>query len=150
MHLLAVFGLITNLYDRFSYSFTSTSEIYTLSYTWILKNVTRLGGTSPYRPLNGCTTPGILLPPILKSTSWVKLSWWKFIKTFVRLFQSRARNQALATSTKMFRVSTVWVAQPVIRLNQAFFSVCSDISIAGREGPPDRKLLLVAPHISLT
>ena len=28
-------------------------------------------------------------------------------------------------------------------------SFLSDISIAGREGPPGRRLLLLAPHISL-
>ena len=32
MHLLALLGLITDLNDRFSYPYTSTSEIYTLSY----------------------------------------------------------------------------------------------------------------------
>ena len=39
MHLLALLGLITDLNDRFSYPYTSTSEIDTLSYAWILKNV---------------------------------------------------------------------------------------------------------------
>ena len=46
----------------------------------------------------------------------------KFINAFVRLFQSRARNQALAKSTEMFRVSTVWVLKPAIMLKKAFFS----------------------------
>ena len=75
---------------------------------------------------------GNFTPSILKSTSWVKLSWWKFIKTFVRLFQSKARNQALAKSTKLFRVSTVCVVQPTIRLNQAFFSFWHFCSGQGR------------------
>ena len=112
---LALLGLITDRNDRFSYPYTSTSEKYTLSYTWILKNVLAIIRLYP---------TGNFTPLILKSTSWVKLSWWKFLNTFVRLFQSSARNQALAKSTKMFRVSTVWVVQPAIRLShdQAFFS----------------------------
>ena len=56
----------------------------------------------------------------------------KFVNAFVRLFQSRARNQALAKSTKMFRVSTVWVVQPAIMLNQAFFSFWHFYSGQGR------------------
>ena len=56
----------------------------------------------------------------------------KFINAFVRLFQSRARNQALAKSTKMFRVSTVWVVQPAVMLNQAFFSFWYFYSGQGR------------------
>ena len=46
----------------------------------------------------------------------------KFVNAFVRLFQSRARNQALAKSTEMFRVSTVWVLKPAIMFKKAFFS----------------------------
>ena len=46
-YLLALLGLITDLNDRFSYPYTSTSEIYTLSYTWIPK--TNLFWAEPLR-----------------------------------------------------------------------------------------------------
>ena len=121
MHLLALLKLITDLNDRFSYPCTSTSEIYPFIYLNPEKR------TSFGRYLTGNFTPSIL-----KSTSWVNLSWWKFINTFVGLFQSRARNQALAKSTEMFRVSTVWVLKPAIMLQKAFFSFWHLYSKQGR------------------
>ena len=119
IHLLALLGLITDLNDRIPYPYTSTSEIYPFIYLNFEKR-TSFRRSLSVQAIIGLYPTRNFTPSI--PTSWVKLSWWKFINMFVRLFQSRARNQALATSTKMFRVSTVWVVQPAIMLNQPFFS----------------------------
>ena len=52
MHLLALLSLFTDEMTCLpTHSYTSTSEIPNISFTWKLKKVTLWGGASPYRPL---------------------------------------------------------------------------------------------------
>ena len=52
MHLLALLSLFTDEMAYFpTHSYTSTSEIHNISFTWRLKKVTLWGVASPYRPL---------------------------------------------------------------------------------------------------
>ena len=58
MHLLALLSLFTDKMAYFpTHSYTSTSEIPKISFTWRLKKVPVWGGASPYRPLKGVTSP---------------------------------------------------------------------------------------------
>ena len=64
MNPVALLGFFTDRTDRFCYpSYTSTSEIPTLLYTWSPKNVPISGGASPYWLFLGVPLPPHPPPP---------------------------------------------------------------------------------------
>ena len=68
--------LPTKMTDFLTVSYTSTSKIHTLLYTWSLKKVPLSGGASRYKPLHGVPPHGCLTPPgtYRKTTVFIRIS----------------------------------------------------------------------------